>query len=89
MAAYSTVMIWFILLLAKLHKIANGWEDGDFNVAQFAVKAKGVLSFDEEATLWAVYWSWFTANVTTSALNIYTGFINIIKLNGDMTIGIT
>ncbi|MDH5897624.1 maltoporin [Vibrio splendidus] len=32
---------------------ANGWEDGDFNVAQFAVKAKGVLSFDEEATLWA------------------------------------
>jgi maltoporin len=32
---------------------ANGWEDGDFNVAQFAVKATGVLSFDEEATLWA------------------------------------
>ncbi|MCZ8485974.1 carbohydrate porin [Vibrio lentus] len=24
-----------------------------FNVAQFAVKAKGVLSFDQEATLWA------------------------------------
>lgn len=23
---------------------ANGWEDGDFNVAQFAVKATGVLS---------------------------------------------
>ncbi|MEZ8783745.1 maltoporin LamB [Vibrio splendidus] len=32
---------------------ANGWEDSDFNVAQFAVKAKGVLSFDQEATLWA------------------------------------
>ncbi|CAM3092713.1 maltoporin LamB [Vibrio rarus] len=32
---------------------ANGWEDGDFNVAQFAVKAKGVLAFDRDATLWA------------------------------------
>ncbi|OOE63831.1 carbohydrate porin [Salinivibrio sp. IB282] len=30
----------------------SGWEDGDFNVAQFAVKAKGVLA-DEDATLWA------------------------------------
>ncbi|OOF03645.1 maltoporin LamB [Salinivibrio sp. MA607] len=30
----------------------SGWEDGDFNVAQFAVKAKGVLA-DKEATLWA------------------------------------
>ena len=28
-------------------------EDGGFNVAQFAVKAKGVLAFDKEATLWA------------------------------------
>lgn len=32
---------------------ANGWEDGDFNVAQFAVKAKGLISSDKEATLWA------------------------------------
>ncbi|MEZ9699873.1 maltoporin LamB [Vibrio sp. 10N.261.46.E12] len=32
---------------------ANGWEDGDFNVAQFAVKAKGVIASDKEATLWA------------------------------------
>ncbi|NUY55881.1 maltoporin LamB [Salinivibrio sp. EAGSL] len=30
----------------------SGWEDSDFNVAQFAVKAKGVLA-DKEATLWA------------------------------------
>lgn len=30
----------------------SGWEDGDFNVAQFAVKAKGVLA-DKDATLWA------------------------------------
>ncbi|MEZ9916693.1 maltoporin [Vibrio breoganii] len=32
---------------------ANGWEDADFNVAQFAVKAKGALAFDRGATLWA------------------------------------
>ncbi|WP_167494641.1 MULTISPECIES: maltoporin LamB [Vibrio] len=31
----------------------NGWEDADFNVAQFAVKAKGVIAADKEATLWA------------------------------------
>lgn len=30
----------------------SGWEDSDFNVAQFAVKAKGVLA-DKDATLWA------------------------------------
>ncbi|GEA51675.1 maltoporin [Vibrio inusitatus NBRC 102082] len=32
---------------------ANGWEDADFNVAQFAVKANGIFDFDKEATLWA------------------------------------
>lgn len=32
---------------------ASGWEDGQFNVAQFAVKAKGVIASDTEATLWA------------------------------------
>ncbi len=31
----------------------QGWEDGDVNIAQFAVKAKGVLAFDRDATLWA------------------------------------
>jgi maltoporin len=40
-------------MIAQGNNGANGWEDGDFNVAQFAVKAKGVLSFDNEATLWA------------------------------------
>ncbi|MDH6024578.1 maltoporin LamB [Vibrio splendidus] len=40
-------------MIAQGNKGSNGWEDGDFNVAQFAVKAKGVLSFDNEATLWA------------------------------------
>jgi len=32
---------------------AQGWEDGQVNIAQFAVKAKGVLEFDRDATLWA------------------------------------
>ncbi|EGR0213790.1 maltoporin LamB [Vibrio parahaemolyticus] len=32
---------------------AKGWEDGDFNVAQFAVKAKGLIASDKDATLWA------------------------------------
>lgn len=31
----------------------NGWEDADFNVAQFAVKAKGLITSDKEATIWA------------------------------------
>ncbi|PMH19643.1 maltoporin LamB [Vibrio breoganii] len=31
----------------------QGWEDGQFNVAQFAVKANGIFDFDKEATLWA------------------------------------
>ncbi|MGR5321542.1 maltoporin LamB [Vibrio alfacsensis] len=32
---------------------SNGWEDGQFNVAQFAVKAKGLIAADKEATMWA------------------------------------
>ena len=32
---------------------ANGWEDADFNVAQFAVKAKGLIASDKDATMWA------------------------------------
>ncbi|GEM78968.1 maltoporin LamB [Vibrio superstes] len=32
---------------------ANGWEDADFNVAQFAVKADGIFDFDKGAKLWA------------------------------------
>ncbi|BDP36861.1 Maltoporin [Vibrio harveyi] len=40
-------------MIAQGNEGANGWEDGDFNVAQFAVKAKGVLGFDNDATLWA------------------------------------
>ena len=31
----------------------NGWEDGDFNMAQFNVQAKGLFDFDKEAVLWA------------------------------------
>ncbi|MGD8171702.1 maltoporin LamB [Vibrio sp. TRT 21S02] len=32
---------------------ANGWEDSDFNVAQFAVKAKGLIAGDDSAEIWA------------------------------------
>ncbi len=32
---------------------AQGWEEKGVNVAQFAVKAKGVFAFDRDATLWA------------------------------------
>ncbi|MCE9842432.1 maltoporin LamB [Vibrio alginolyticus] len=32
---------------------SNGWEDADFNVAQFAVKAKGLIASDKDATMWA------------------------------------
>ncbi|MEX0332926.1 maltoporin LamB [Vibrio tubiashii] len=31
----------------------QGWEDGDVNIAQFAVKAKGLIASDKEATMWA------------------------------------
>ncbi|GAL09195.1 maltoporin [Vibrio astriarenae] len=40
-------------MIASGHDGANGWEDGDFVVAQFAAKATGVLGFDPGATLWA------------------------------------
>ncbi|MDX2322187.1 MAG: maltoporin LamB [Moritella sp.] len=31
----------------------NGWEDGDFNVAQFNVQATGLIASDKDATIWA------------------------------------
>ncbi|MFW7524441.1 maltoporin LamB [Vibrio ostreicida] len=34
-------------------KGSSGWEAGDINVAQFAVKAKGLIASDKEATMWA------------------------------------
>ncbi|MEZ8099226.1 maltoporin LamB [Vibrio bivalvicida] len=41
-------------MIAKSDNGEQGWEDSNsFNVAQFAVKAKGVLAFDRDATLWA------------------------------------
>ncbi|NOH60898.1 maltoporin LamB [Vibrio sp. RE88] len=40
-------------MIAQGNNGANGWEDGDFNVAQFAVKAKGLIASDKEATMWA------------------------------------
>jgi len=40
-------------MIAQGNDGANGWEDGDFNVAQFAVKAKGLISGDDSAELWA------------------------------------
>ncbi|MCY9872386.1 carbohydrate porin, partial [Vibrio barjaei] len=32
---------------------SNGWEDGDFNIAQYNVQATGLLAFDKDATIWA------------------------------------
>ncbi|WP_165313391.1 maltoporin LamB [Vibrio ziniensis] len=40
-------------MIAQGNNGASGWEDGDFNVAQFNVQAKGLLASDKEATLWA------------------------------------
>jgi len=40
-------------MVAQGNDGAVGWEDGDFNVAQFAVKAKGLIASDKDATLWA------------------------------------
>ncbi|WP_045390650.1 maltoporin LamB [Vibrio rotiferianus] len=40
-------------MIAQGNDGAAGWESGEINVAQFAVKAKGVLGFDRDATLWA------------------------------------
>ncbi|MEZ9784977.1 maltoporin [Vibrio breoganii] len=40
-------------MIASGNTGTTGWEDGDFNVAQFAVKAKGIIASDKDATLWA------------------------------------
>ncbi|HIH0853091.1 TPA: maltoporin LamB [Vibrio cholerae] len=40
-------------MIAQSNNGANGWEDGDFNVAQFNVQAKGLLASDQEAVMWA------------------------------------
>ncbi|WP_394126876.1 maltoporin LamB [Vibrio hepatarius] len=40
-------------MIAQGNSGASGWEDGDFNVAQFAVKAKGLIAADTDATMWA------------------------------------
>ncbi len=40
-------------MIAQGNNGANGWEDGDFNVAQFNVHAKGLLASDQEAVMWA------------------------------------
>ncbi|MDA0150192.1 carbohydrate porin [Vibrio sp. LaRot3] len=40
-------------MIAQGSDSSNGWVGGDVNVAQFAVKAKGLFEFDREATLWA------------------------------------
>ncbi len=40
-------------MIAQGNDGSVGWEDGDFNVAQFAVKAKGLIASDPDAVLWA------------------------------------
>ncbi|MGY5708981.1 maltoporin LamB [Vibrio cincinnatiensis] len=40
-------------MIAQGNNGANGWEDGDFNVAQFNVQAKGLIASDPGAVLWA------------------------------------
>ncbi|WP_185838158.1 maltoporin LamB [Vibrio cholerae] len=40
-------------MIAQGNNGAKGWEDGDFNVAQFNVQAKGLLASDQEAVMWA------------------------------------
>lgn len=40
-------------MIAQGNNGANGWEDGDFNVAQFNVQAKGLLASDQEAVMWS------------------------------------
>ncbi|MFT7683589.1 MAG: maltoporin [Moritella dasanensis] len=40
-------------MIAQGNSGNNGWEDGDFNVAQFNVQATGLFASDKEATLWA------------------------------------
>lgn len=40
-------------MIAQGNSGNNGWEDGDFNVAQFNVQATGLFASDKDATLWA------------------------------------
>ncbi|EKO3487645.1 maltoporin LamB [Vibrio fluvialis] len=40
-------------MIAQGNNGAKGWEDGDFNVAQFNVQAKGLFASDQDAVLWA------------------------------------
>ncbi|MFD2017232.1 maltoporin LamB [Vibrio olivae] len=40
-------------MIASSNSGASGWQDGDFNVAQFNVQAKGLFASDKEAVLWA------------------------------------
>lgn len=40
-------------MIAQGNDGANGWEEKGVNVAQFAVKAKGLFASDKDATLWA------------------------------------
>ena len=40
-------------MIAQGNSGNNGWEDGDFNVAQFNVQATGLIASDKEATMWA------------------------------------
>lgn len=39
-------------MIAKGDEGKSGWEDGGVNVAQFAVKAKGLIASDKDATVW-------------------------------------
>jgi maltoporin len=40
-------------MIASGNSGTNGWQDGDFNVAQYNVQATGLFSSDKEATVWA------------------------------------
>lgn len=40
-------------MLAQGNNGAQGWEGDDVNVAQFAVKAKGLIASDKDAVVWA------------------------------------
>jgi len=40
-------------MIAQGNSGNNGWEDGDFNVAQFNVQATGLIASDKDATMWA------------------------------------
>ena len=45
---------WIVdAMIAQGNNGNNGWEDGDFNVAQFNVQATGLIASDKEATMWA------------------------------------